>query len=56
MRSRESYGYALTSEPRGREEQGMSSPVLASRSAISLGHILQWPEILWKGSWTKSDR
>ena len=37
-------------------EKGMSSTVVASRSAISLGHILQWPGIQRKDSWAKPDR
>ena len=56
MRSRGNYGYALTSKSRGREEEGMSLPILASRSTISLEHKSQWPGIQWKDSWTKSDR
>ena len=37
MKSSESYEYALTSELRCREEDGMLSMVLASRLVISLG-------------------
>ena len=54
--SRKSYGYVLTSEPRCREEDGVPLLVLASSSAILLGHILQWPGIQWKDSWAKSER
>ena len=39
MRSRESYRYALTSESRGREEEGMRSPRLGCSYVISLAHI-----------------
>ena len=50
LRSRESYGYVLTSESRGREEEGMPLLVVASRSLISLGRVSQWPVIQWKDS------
>ena len=56
MSNRESYGFALTSERRCREQEGMPLPVLASSSTTSLGHILQWPGFPSKNSWAKSDR
>ena len=49
LRSKKSYTYTLTSKHKWREEEGMPLPVLASRSLILLGHILQWPGIQCSG-------
>ena len=41
-------------QTQGQGGGGDASPVLASRSVISLGYISQWSEIQWKDCWTKS--